>query len=978
MPEGFGAGGRRRPSFAEFSKQFPNGYTPDFDFNKPPPNFNNKAPPEGFGDWFSDYMKDHKDEFKKKYGNGRQEGMPEPPRPKVKPKRNLYQILDLTPRATQENIKKSFRKLAREFHPDKHKGSKKKEMEEKFVELANAYEILSDVKKRRRYDMGGPNAMGDMGPDDINGEEWDDFGGFSSFEEAWGAHGGGKVFGSQPIMSDTLSNWVLVFVMGSFLVIPVAISYGRSKNKAKKAKKACVCLQNIAKLCKRQGETSLHGWKRFINTLLRPYDEDIWAVAARIEAKSKLKKKIKGKKPKNAEKKLQNRTKSGKRMEHEGSATTSSTISTKSLHQYGHSSEKLLNEKLIANAVKANKAIVSDADAALFLGEESGEADYSEVDSGWTEQEQEDSSATTAYYYDSSPPRRRKRSKRKGLPTKKHRKNNTVLCNCRCDSWFCIFIKCSCCCCCCFNRYSCQCVHDIPEDEDGEEEYLPVKERSIEKKKTMGRGGGKTPSKAKQFKSFMANRWWAQYSRVFVCMGFVGVLMFSLTVFLGLKKSSEIKFLNVAAEDKAVGVELRRILVPDHSSRNTSYVVLCQSSETGSELNKMWQKIVLGINDHGIAVDEDESEGAGVLKGAVIDCKATFSKSVAIALFSGSEPGPRLTHQPDLEPLQGESVEELLVDFIDFSAEEGKAVAFVTSYKRRPVLIPSNLLNEADIDSNFDKAMDFVELASNINPRLHTIKNQDMFEKYCLTTNVAFCGLILKKENGPLQDDIKNILRHLARDSFSFLNFAQVNLKKYELSIENKLPKQDSDTNAPHFVLVHTSTRTSDEGKKKVAARALRGFFTEDNLDHFIKTTIEKVEDSEQATKYLSQELVVSKRSKSKKKKPTKKKKGSSHRPKASSRRKTKKAKPERSRRKKREKKKDADKKHVENENEPIQERANRDEEEEDAIDIDKIPEGSPTEDTKPFSADTEDFVRVNLDHQWGEDWKNFAAGDNL
>ena len=51
---------------------------------------------------------------------------------------------------------------------------------------------------------------------------------------------------------------------------------------------------------------------------------------------------------------------------------------------------------------------------------------------------------------------------------------------------------------------------------------------------------------------------------------------------------------------------------------------------------------------------------------------------------------------------------------------------------------------------------------------------------------------------------------------------------------------------------------------------------------------------------------------------------------------------------------------------------------EEDAIDIDKIPEGSPTEDTKPFSADTEDFVRVNLDHQWGEDWKNFAAGDNL
>ena len=179
MPKGFGAD-RKGPSFEEFSEKFPNGYPSGFDFNKPPPNFNNKAPPEGFGEWFTEYMKDHQDEFKQKYGYGKQEGMPEPPRPKPKPKRNLYQVLNLTPRATQENIKKSFRKLARELHPDKHSGSKKKEMEEKFVELANAYEILSDPKKRRRYDMGGPNAMGEMGPDNDDGEYYDDFGGFSS------------------------------------------------------------------------------------------------------------------------------------------------------------------------------------------------------------------------------------------------------------------------------------------------------------------------------------------------------------------------------------------------------------------------------------------------------------------------------------------------------------------------------------------------------------------------------------------------------------------------------------------------------------------------------------------------------------------------------------------------------------------------------------------------------------------------------
>ena len=199
-PPGFGfgqpgkpppPGGPGMPSFAEFSKQFPNGYEPDFDFKKPPPNFNAEKPPDGFQDWFSNYMKDHKDEFK-----------PPPKKPeKKKKKRNLYQILDVSPRASQTEIKKSFRRLAREMHPDKVPRALKDEFQEKFIEIANAYEILSNEKKRRRYDQTG--LMGD------EEEEMDDdeFGGFDSFDEAWSAFGdmGETPPDVQPDVDDTLT-----------------------------------------------------------------------------------------------------------------------------------------------------------------------------------------------------------------------------------------------------------------------------------------------------------------------------------------------------------------------------------------------------------------------------------------------------------------------------------------------------------------------------------------------------------------------------------------------------------------------------------------------------------------------------------------------------------------------------------------------------------------------------------------------------
>lgn len=69
--------------------------------------------------------------------------------------KDYYSILGLTKTATEEEIKKAFRKLAVKYHPDKNAGNK--EAEEKFKEINEAYEVLSDPEKRKRYDRYGAN-----------------------------------------------------------------------------------------------------------------------------------------------------------------------------------------------------------------------------------------------------------------------------------------------------------------------------------------------------------------------------------------------------------------------------------------------------------------------------------------------------------------------------------------------------------------------------------------------------------------------------------------------------------------------------------------------------------------------------------------------------------------------------------------------------------------------------------------------------
>ncbi len=69
--------------------------------------------------------------------------------------RDYYQVLGLARTASTDDIKKAYRRLARQVHPDLHSGSKKAEMEKKFKELNEAHEVLSDPDKRKKYDQYG-------------------------------------------------------------------------------------------------------------------------------------------------------------------------------------------------------------------------------------------------------------------------------------------------------------------------------------------------------------------------------------------------------------------------------------------------------------------------------------------------------------------------------------------------------------------------------------------------------------------------------------------------------------------------------------------------------------------------------------------------------------------------------------------------------------------------------------------------------
>src|SRR5215468_1460361 len=74
--------------------------------------------------------------------------------------RDYYEVLGLSNTASEDEIKKSYRALARKFHPDVNPGDKSAEA--KFKEVQEAYDVLSDQEKRRRYDRYGHAAFEGM------------------------------------------------------------------------------------------------------------------------------------------------------------------------------------------------------------------------------------------------------------------------------------------------------------------------------------------------------------------------------------------------------------------------------------------------------------------------------------------------------------------------------------------------------------------------------------------------------------------------------------------------------------------------------------------------------------------------------------------------------------------------------------------------------------------------------------------------
>jgi len=152
-------------------------------------------------------------------------------------KRDYYEILGVSKSSTADEIKKSYRKVAMQFHPDRNPGDK--EAEEKFKEAAEAYEVLSDQDKRAQYDRFGHAGVNGRGGGGAHGMNMDDI--FSNFGDIFGDDIFGSFFGGG---GRQRSGGRARGTRGSNLRIKLKMNYeeiAKGANKTVKVKKYTTC-----------------------------------------------------------------------------------------------------------------------------------------------------------------------------------------------------------------------------------------------------------------------------------------------------------------------------------------------------------------------------------------------------------------------------------------------------------------------------------------------------------------------------------------------------------------------------------------------------------------------------------------------------------------------------------------------------------------------------------------------------------------
>jgi len=156
-------------------------------------------------------------------------------------KRDYYEILSVSKSASADEIKKAYRKVAMQYHPDRNPGDKG--AEEKFKEAAEAYEILSDQDKRAQYDRFGHAGVAGNGRGGFNGGNMnmDDI--FSQFGDIFGEDIFGSFFGGQT-RGGRAQGGRSRGARGSNLRIKIKLTYeeiAKGANKTVKVKKYVTC-----------------------------------------------------------------------------------------------------------------------------------------------------------------------------------------------------------------------------------------------------------------------------------------------------------------------------------------------------------------------------------------------------------------------------------------------------------------------------------------------------------------------------------------------------------------------------------------------------------------------------------------------------------------------------------------------------------------------------------------------------------------